>query len=40
MQIQLEQEEHKDIENVRELNRLQTEVTDLRAENIKLSDEL
>ena len=40
MQYQLEQEEHKDIENVRELNRLQTEVTDLRAENIKLSDEL
>ena len=40
MQIQLVQEEQKEIENVRELNRLQTEVTDLRTENQLLSEQL
>ena len=40
MQIQLVQEEQKEIENVRELNRLKTEVTDLRTENQLLSEQL
>ena len=40
MQIQLIQEEQKDIENIRELNRLKTEVTNLVTENLLLSEEL
>ena len=40
MQIQLVQEEQKEIENVRELNRLQTEVNSLRAENLELTESL
>ena len=40
MQIQLVQEEQKEIENVWELNRLKTEVTDLRTENQLLSEQL
>ena len=40
MQIQLIQEEQKDIDNIRELNRLKTEVTNLVTENQLLSEEL
>ena len=40
MQIQLMQEEQKDIENVRELNRLKSEVSHLVTENQLLSEEL
>ena len=40
MQIQLMQEEQKDIENGRELSRLKTQVTNLVTDNQLLTEEL